>query len=516
MTDPFQTLNESLRHRVRVITANGFSLFQTSANPDVLWQTFLNGLPANQRQYHTCRCCQSFFRKYAGLAFINDSFELESIWPDVVPTIYLSSIATIKSKVVKSTVRAIFNSAEPVLGRHYEGGFEHFAFDNPRRVRPGALSAFELEALSLEHHKTLTRALVDFDRDIVEKAHGLLTADSFYRSDKFLGPVEFLRSIHAAQKGVRGAAKRDNVVWKALVGAPAGFATPRSSVVGTLIEDLKAGLSVRDAGAKFAAKTKPTAYQRPVAPAKAGNIAQADKLVDRLGLERSFQRRYASVAELSYLSVWSPSPVRPVVTRQAPSTGLFGGSLPARRAAPAPAVQGGSKTMSWAKFERTLLSSANKIEMAVTRIARNYAAYVTAVHEDAPRLFQWGDHVSWYVYNPSSPPARFNLGIGMVELTGVLTRPCPGDPNWGEARLLTLKGARDHHHSGLSIFPEIVRSDLKGVRSTIEEFSKKGTIKRQAAENAAGLLISDREFKPFDLRVTIGSTVVMVTIDRYE
>jgi len=512
MTDPFQTLNTGLQHRIDTLTQRGFALFQTSVNGDVLWEAFLKNLPANQRQYHTCRCCQSFFRKYAGLVFINDSFELESIWPNTAPSMYVASIDAIKAKIKKSTVRAIFNSAEPVLGRYYDGGFEHFAFDNPNRVRPGALSAFELEALSLEHHKTLTRALLDFDLDIVEKAHSLLTADSFYRSDKFLGPVEFLRSIHAAQRGVRGAAKRDNVVWKALVGAPAGFATPRSSVVGTLIEDLKAGLSVRDAAAKFAAKTKPTAYQRPVAPAKAGNIAQADKLVDRLGLARSFERRYASVAELSDLSVWSPSPAG--VARQAPTSGLFGGSLPARRA-PAP-VQGSSKTMSWAKFERTMLSSADKIEMRVTRDARNYGAYVTAVHAEAPLLFQWGNHVSWYVYTPSSLPSRFSLTPGMVELTSVLTRPCPGDPNWGEARLLALKGARDNHHSGLALFPEIIRSDLKGFRATIEEFSKRGRVQRQAGENAAGLLISDREFLAFDLHVTIGSTVVMVTIDRFE
>ena len=174
--------------------------------------------------------------------------------------------------------------------------------------------------------------------------------------------------------------------------------------------------------------------------------------------------------------------------------------------------------MSWAKFERTILPGADKIEAYIDTGHRNYGAYVTVTDGSAPLLFQWDNPVSWYVYSGGSSPSKWRLNAGSwTKVVGIFDRPCGNtNPNWGDGRLLALEGARDTGHSGLALFPEIIRSDLKSVRSTIEEFSKKGTIKKPVSQHAAGLLIGDREFRSVRLRVTVGSIIGEFLIDRFE
>jgi hypothetical protein len=69
-------------------------------------------------------------------------------------------------------------------------------------------------------------------------------------------------------------------------------------MIGTLLEDIHVGLPFDDFKAKFAAKMHPLQYQRPQAAPKVGAIAQAEKLVEQLGIVRSLKRRFARLDDL--------------------------------------------------------------------------------------------------------------------------------------------------------------------------------------------------------------------------
>ena len=129
-----------------------------------------------------------------------------------------------------------------------------------------------------ERLEVLTK-LEPFDHSIrysLAQALKLLKSEALYRSEKVLGQAQWLYDLHRALPSRRN---RDHVLWRAVAAAPAGFCHPRSSMIGTLLEDLAAGMPFDDVSRRFAEKMHPLLYQRPQAAPSAGNIAQAEKIV---------------------------------------------------------------------------------------------------------------------------------------------------------------------------------------------------------------------------------------------
>ncbi len=76
-------------------------------------------------------------------------------------------------------------------------------------------------------------------------------------------------------------------------------------MIGTLLEDLTAGLPFAQIKAKFDAKMDALNYQRPAAAPAAGNIARAEKIIAKLKTEGSLDRRFARLDEIQKL--WVPA-----------------------------------------------------------------------------------------------------------------------------------------------------------------------------------------------------------------
>ena len=91
----------------------------------------------------------------------------------------------------------------------------------------------------------MMHAMGEFTREHLETALTLLKTDSLYRSEKVLGQTEWLHGLHVARAAAHGSAANANVVWRAVATAPAGFCHPRSSMIGTLLEDIAAGKDFR-------------------------------------------------------------------------------------------------------------------------------------------------------------------------------------------------------------------------------------------------------------------------------
>ena len=73
-----------------------------------------------------------------------------------------------------------------------------------------------------------------------------------------------LLALHEARASKRGPAA-DNLTWLAVATAPAGFCHVRSSMIGTLLEDVAAGMPFDAIKQRFDAKMHPLQYQRPTA-----------------------------------------------------------------------------------------------------------------------------------------------------------------------------------------------------------------------------------------------------------
>ncbi|WP_053080254.1 hypothetical protein [Methylobacterium variabile] len=229
------------------------------------------------------------------------------------------------------------------------------------------------------------------------------------------GPAEFLLRLHD-EIPRRAGVKRDAILWRAVAAAPPGFCTPRGAMIGTLLEDIAAGLDFATVKARFDAKMHPLQYQRPQAPPKAGTIAQAERLFAQLGLEPALRRRSARLDDIP--TIWRPCGAAPeVVASSSPrGNGIFGHLRTKATGAADGSLDMPAQAVTWAKFAREVLPEAQRMWVfAAGRMT--FCGLVTAVDPAAPPLLQWDrpearNPVSLYLYVNGSPPANWGLPEG--------------------------------------------------------------------------------------------------------
>lgn len=499
-------------------------LFTTNA--EGLFAAYLSAIPTSDRQYHTCHACQQFVDRFGGLVTIDpgSGIPTSAVW-DVAdaPDYYVPAIEAMLKRIRRAKVTGVFLSSESIWGQPVTGIWTHLA------VKPSSLSVYRKVLLTAgqamaekkEDFKAMITALKEFPLPVVTQAVTLLKTESLYRSEKCLGVAEWFARLHKARTLVRGSAASSNLLWLAVAQAPPGFCHVRSSMIGTLLEDLAAGLPFNDVNRKFAEKMHPLQYQRPQAAPTEGNIAQAEKLVEQLGITNSLRRRYARLEEID--AIWFPKEV----TRASKSGGVFG-HLKSKSAGPevggqdVPAV-----TMTWEKFSRTVLPEAQGIEFYVPGgVRESFTALVTAVDPEAPPILQWDSHehrnpFSWYFWSGGSPATQWGLRPNSyVKVNAVTPLPSMWDEtpheHQGKGVIFILEGARDSRDAGLALFPEILKSELRAVRSTIEAFSKAGEMEGGEEASACGIALQKGHNWSAMFRVRTADSVVVYKLDRWD
>lgn len=511
--DGFDLIESFVRNYFAIGLADyGPAVFTTDAAD--LFETYLDAFPTAQRQHHNCSACRTFINRFGGLVFITETGETRpAMWSGDADGLYGEPIRALARAVRSARVDGVFFSKEPEWGTAVTGDWTHFAVRSPSVFSHPLETAGQAMALKREHFGTLSRALAEFKPADVAQALTLLEADALYRTEKVIGPARFLHEIHTAQAAAKGKDAKRNVVWRALAPAPPGFCTPRSSMIGTLLEDIIAGLPFEDVKKKFAAKMHPLAYMRPQAAATEANIKQAEEIVSKLGIAASLRRRFARFEEIQ--TIWKPAAAD---APKAEDAGVFGHLKP-KGAAPREPMAMSPVAITWAKFRDTVLPQAVGIEVFMT-YTMPFAALVTAVDPDAPPILRWDrpearNPVSLYTYTGGSAPARWGLTNGAwVPVTGIALRPEAWNNPESDAKsvMLILQGARETSIDELALFPETLRAELHAIRKTIEQFSKAGRLEGMEEASACGLLIPSTA----NLRVRTALGTANYTVDRWD
>lgn len=467
------------------ISALGAPLFATDA--DSLNDLYLDSLPA-ERQVHKCHCCARFIGTFGNLVTISEAGEtIPAMWnPEGVPEFYRPAFEALFDKVKRARVTSVFLCKQPVWGTPATGTWTHIAVTPPRGLiyREGALTAGQAMAAARENFRTVSAALADFTVPMLDQGLRLLQVDALARSEKFIGPVTWLRTLQDRPKGRAG----ENVLWRAIATASEGYCHPRSSVIGSLLEDIASGLPFNEIKARFDAKLGPLIYQRPQAAPTAGSLKAAEELVAKLALAPSLERRFARLDELQ--TIWTPAKQ---ADNGAPKGGVFGHIEPKSSADVIHPVDIPAVTMTWDKFVRTVLGSAERMEIMVPQHGR-FIALTTALHADAPPILKWDrederNPVAWYVYHRGSAASQWGLTAGWAEVNAVV----PAPTLWGskpssyltEGMVLVIEGCADTRtDSGNALFPECLRDDLHGIRSVVEAYSRTAVLTGREAASA--------------------------------
>lgn len=504
-------------------TAVSFSMPIFKTDADDLYEIYLHNLPS-QRRHHTCSACKRFIQAYGHLAIIEDDGNLVSAMWDWAPEFYRPAVQAMAQRVSRANVTSVFLSRLPVWGLPVTGDWKHFAVTPPHSLvyREGALTAGQRMAAVRENKSTVFNAMVEFPPKVLDEAVRVLESGHLDRAEKFLGPVRWLRALHDWPKGSRNQRVRENLLWRAVASAPEGYCHIKSSVVAPLLADIVAGVPFETLQRRHAAKVDTTIYQRPQAAPAAGNIEAAEKLVEKLGLAPSLERRFARLQDVINNAVWVLGYESDHA--RAAAGGVFGHLEPKGATAAVPPVALPSTTVTWEKFARTVLPSVQRLQLMVPAHGR-FIALTAPVHADAPLIFKWPNAIAWYVYPTGSPAHQWGLvGNMWREVTAVVPLPTmwaePRMPHLSEGMVLVLDGALDQSRGhGNALFPECLRGDLHGIRSTVEAYSKRAEMAGRDDGSACGYDIrhggAGRDADA-TLRVFAGGAWSAYRIDRWD
>jgi len=517
----FDNYRAQIQRRFTDITVDERTRLFTTDVED-LFTTFLKALPDYERQYHNCNACRRFINTFGALVSIAPTGELFSpVWSRIgVPEPYAAGVKAMLDRLEKARITGVFFSDVKVWGTPVTGEWTHYAISLPvGRINTNrAHTAFQLSAEKTEDFKNVRRALTEFTEKKLEVAVDILKSDTLYRGDKLLGGAEWLLKCKRLFSNTKHRAKAMNLLWREISLAPAGFCHPRSGMLSTLLSDLEAGLPFATVKANFEKKMAPLHYQRPQAAPTIGNIAQAEKLVERMGLKASLQRRLARLDEAELF--WEPK-------QYAAKGGVFGHLLenPLLHSLVTTNVP---QHISAEKFVEKVLPTADSILLRVLNMHYPFVTLTTARDPSAPPLFAWDlderrNPVAWYVHVTGSSPWAFGLSSSSwVDVLGISKHPAQwrgGSSLHGTGIVLFLKGAKDEafYRSGLAIFPECLRPELHGVRATLEAFSKDGQLGDCVGQTATGLIITKgRADLNYEVLVSEKNIQRKFIIDRWE
>lgn len=496
-------------------------IFQTDATTCGLYDLYLDCLPS-ERQVHTCNCCKRFIETYGGLARVNpNTGKLQSVmWGSHdVPLFYGDAFNELEKAVERSTIVSVFHSSETMWGTPKTGPWTHLHV-KPHVIYPkrSVLTADQAMAKSIQDFETVRRAVGEYKMHMLEEAKRILLADVLSRSDKFIGPIDFLidvRRLLDMRKTL--SLNAYHLIWQKVATAPDGYLHPKASAIGSLLDDLEAGLPIKDVTAKFNAKLHPLKYQRPQAAPSAGNIKAAEEIVAKLGIAESLVRRFARFDEIE--TFWKPQ-------KENLST-KTGGSVFSHLKAKGSQenekeVIKHDRSMTWSKFKRTVLVNATKLEFYVPYDGQ-FTGILTAMYPDSPPILKWDDEharnpFSTYIYHGGSQARRWNLAqYRWVAVNGITMSP----DNWytginSNAEILVLEGAKDiGKNQGNCLFPEILKSELHSIRSTIESYSKAATIEGFDEASACGYTLSTSNAHA-SIRAFVNGGWSQYQIDRFD
>lgn len=473
-------------------------LFTTDVSEELLWAAYSSNLPA----HYNCNSCRKFIQKYGGLVTITVEGRIISfLWDILPPSYFYKSVTALADLVDYARVTGVFLSSDKKWGTPVTGQWTHLSGVNPAPFRHTLLSADQMMAEKRQDYQMLRRGLADFSYQVCKEALRVLEADVLDRSEKTLGVARWLVELHQNLSGVPSN-HYSNIVWRAVASAPPGFCHIRSTMISTLLEDILAGMDFDTVQKRWAAKMHPLQYRRPTTAPATGAIDQAEKIVEKLGLRRSFDRRFARLDEIP-IAIWTPAPARRS-SRSAFVADTFGmfGHLRKPVASSVSPMRLPAISMTWEKFARTVLPFAQKIEVYLLDKVQPFYGLTTAVHPDAPAILQWDDDqtrnpFAWYFHAFGSLPHRWNLSSGWHNISMIF--PAPSEwyhperfTHFGKQIFFAIPEAKDMNYvetggRSSTLFPETLRNDLHGISSVVEAHSRSSTLAGVESGDANGI-----------------------------
>jgi hypothetical protein len=374
------------------------TLFITCADKGEVWNQYLKAFPEGTNPIyrtnteHDCSCCRNFIKNIGRLVSIQNNRTV-SVWdaPDLSYP-YNVVASTMASFVKGHEIKSVFRTKEREFGdmTTYQQGESGLTNWNHLwgviNTEHRAMVPATLMSLANSTAAVLKRGLEEINNKSLETILDLIENNTIYRGAEFKNTVVGFFGL----KTKYGVADNKHLFhW-------AHFKTPharfRNTAIGTLAQDLSAGVDVEKAVHKYEAMVAPQNYKRPTALITQGMIDQATKTIQELGFEPALHRRLATIHDISVNNVlYVDNDVRGQM-----KDGIEG--LLMKHAKIAAPVMSKAVQITGGDFLKNVLPRAHYIELFLENKHLNNFVNLTTSHFeecDANLLFKWSNNFAW-------------------------------------------------------------------------------------------------------------------------
>ena len=483
----------------RVMQTLSKKMFFLVKTPMPLWRIYLDNFNKEDQQFFNCGVCRKFIERFGALVYVDTDGRLKSpIWRALLGSpVYGKSAAALMAVVENSTIERAFYCEERTPERRNDaGGFPHLGLSLPYEILRS--HGGKGSARRKDHRFNLvTRFLRGYGDCKPASMSALIQAVQFFDSDQAVNAEGYKKmALWLIRHGANpqdGFAKHiaTNNLRLAVCSVSEGWCHPRSGVFSEVYRMILDNRRYEEILARYLEMTRGDNYLRAKKEAPQGQLKNAAKIFEKMGIIQALYRRALRPDEV--VAYWTPTQEEASEAEQSLSRpkNPFEEMLSLReRKEEVATLKIPPKAMSWKKFVREILPGAKKVSIMTHAGASSYAMLTTQVHPDAPPILKWDrleqrNPISSVSFTQGSPASWWGLKAGeWVEVYAI--SKChqswtmeEGEYRDGRADWIFLKGAFVSDHMpvkssmGACLFPSTLNPDLHEVRSAIETYNNR-------------------------------------------
>lgn len=406
--------------------------FQTDADKEELWNTYLESFPPSRNQiYRTrrefdCSCCRHFIKDIGGIVLIDDEQNVHTLWGFQIDDPDFQIVLDKMDAYVKSRkITGVYLTRDPSVGvrQSFEDDgvgnvtrWEHFYLNIPKEYRHTGRATIDTElSQRRDTAHVFGRSLAEISLDAIGTVLDLINSNTLYKGTEWKAALEGLRQ-HKFKYDRMTEARRELYVWSQAGKVGPVIGRIRNHSIGVLLTDITAGVELNEAVSRYEKIVTPSNYKRPKAIFTAKMLEDAKQKITELGYMESLPRRYAKLDDITVNNILFSN--RDAAKRIGGD--VFDDMMAETKAAPKRFDR--VEEIPIDKFISDVLPGATEIEAFVeNRHAPNMVSLIAPVAPDAPSMFKWKNAFSWaYSGNITDSAIRENVKNAGGRVDGVL------------------------------------------------------------------------------------------------
>ncbi len=428
-----QQLNKLLQAQFNIMCSSG-KLFRVNIPGQELWDLYLNSfLPkyntvfrSPESSEHNCNHCKNFMRRYANIVSINDKFEIVSIFDlEGVEDEYFNSIQALSEKIKNAQIIDIFQETyeelnalpygkctktspefqlgvalnhkiytveEANLYGHVEAGksyaFNHMHLSLPKAfVDCGTKSIESIQGFHRDNKTVFERLMNEVSVDTLELVRDLINQGSLLDGTTHLHKIEKIIPLMKEYKELSSQQKNS---WLWTNSYNFQFAKFRNELIGTLCVDLSQGMELNEAVRTWNKRVDPANYMKVTAPFTERQRKEAEKTIEELGYEDSFDRRMATIDDIDVSLILHANAGDGKIPKISVLSGLKATATRHKKS-----EFKDVETVHIDKFMKDILPTVSQLEVFLTNNQEgNLVTLTTAKDKNSKCMFKYGNNFS--------------------------------------------------------------------------------------------------------------------------